>query len=352
MIKRKYAGTWTALITPFKKDGSLDEEALRGLVRRQAEAGVTGVVPVGTTGESPTTTAEEDERIFTIVVEEARKIAEVGGMVAGGLSKGGGDGMSGRLLVMAGTGSNCTREAIKHTQAAKRAGADACLVVSPYYNKPTPKGLKLHFNAVADLGLPVIVYNIKGRTGINIDTDTLMEIAAHPMIAGVKEASGDLAQMKEVLRGRDELEGGEDGGGGRGGREFAVLCGDDGLTLELMKMRPEGESVGEDLNFSENARSWGGDGVISVASNLIPAEVAKMVGLAAEGKFEEAGVLNEKLMRLFKEIFVETNPIPVKYIASRMGLCELSYRLPMCEPSAKAVMVLEEMMKAYGLSKN
>lgn len=336
MTKRKYAGTWTALITPFKKDpskagqdGSVDEDALRGLVRRQAEAGVTGVVPVGTTGESPTTTAKEDERIFAIVVEEAKKIAGSGGR---------------KIMVMAGTGSNCTREAIEHTQAAKRAGADLCLVVSPYYNKPTPNGLKLHFKAVADLGLPVIVYNIKGRTGINIDTDTLMEIAAHPMIAGVKEASGDLAQMKEVLERREELE------GGAGGREFAVLCGDDGLTLELMKMRPEGESVGEDLNFSENARSWGGDGVISVASNLIPAEVAKMVGLAAEGKFEEAGVLNGELTRLFKEIFVETNPIPVKYIASRMGLCELSYRLPMCEPSEKAEAVLEELMKAYGLA--
>lgn len=349
MTKRKYAGTWTALITPFKKDPScsVDEESLRGLVRRQAEAGVTGVVPIGTTGESPTTTAEEDERIFTIVVEEARKIAENGGR---------------KIMVMAGTGSNCTREAIKHTEAAKRAGADACLVVTPYYNKPTPKGLKLHFKAVADLGLPVIVYNIKGRTGINIDTDTLMEIAAHPMVAGVKEASGDLAQMKEVLRRREELEGGKkaalnevaDGsgmaGGESGGREFAVLCGDDGLTLELMKMRPEGASIGEDLNFSENARSWGGDGVISVASNLVPGEVAKMVGLAAEGKFEEAGVLNEKLTRLFKEIFVETNPIPVKYIASRMGLCELSYRLPMCEPSEKAVAVLEELMKVYGLA--
>lgn len=317
MTKRKYAGTWTALITPFKKDPScsVDEESLRGLVRRQAEAGVTGVVPVGTTGESPTTTAEEDERIFTIVVDEAKKIAESGGR---------------KIMVMAGTGSNCTREAVEHTQAAKRAGVDLCLVVSPYYNKPTPNGLKLHFKAVADLGLPVIVYNIKGRTGINIDTGTLMEIAAHPMIAGVKEASGDLAQMREVLKRRDELEGG--GGGGGGGREFAVLCGDDGLTLELMEM--------------------GGDGVISVASNLVPGEVSKMVGLAAEGKFEEAGVLNGELMRLFKEIFVETNPIPVKYIASRMGLCELSYRLPMCEPSEKAVTVLEEMMKAYGLSKN
>lgn len=317
MTKRKYAGTWTALITPFKKDGSLDEDALRKIVRRQAENGVAGVVPVGTTGESPTTTADEDERIFKIVVDEVKKIAEGGGP---------------KIMVIAGTGSNCTREAIEHTEAAKRAGVDACLVVTPYYNKPTPKGLKLHFKAVADLGLPVVVYNIKGRTGINIDTDTLMEIAAHPMIVGVKEASGDLAQMKEVLVRRDELEGDGRGGelaGSSGGREFAVLCGDDGLTLELIKM--------------------GGDGVVSVASNLMPAEVSQMVDLALDGKFEEAGVLNEKLARLFKDIFVETNPIPVKYIASRMGLCELKYRLPMCEPGEKAVAVLEETTKFYGL---
>lgn len=296
MTKRKYAGTWTALITPFKKDGSLDEAALRKLVQRQIENGVTGVVPCGTTGESPTTTHEEDRRIFEIVVEEAR----------------------GKIMVMAGTGSNCTRDAVEYTQAAKEVGADCCLVVSPYYNKPTPKGLKLHYKAIADVGLPVIVYNIKGRTGINIDTDTLMEIAQHPMVVGVKEASGDLAQMKDVIARREAL-----------GKEFTVLCGDDSLTLELVKM--------------------GGDGVISVASNLMPGKVAEMVEYALDGNFEEAGKLNENLARLFKEIFVETNPIPVKYIASRIGLCELAYRLPMCEPGEKGVVVLEETMRSYGL---
>ena len=332
MTKRKYSGTWTALITPFKKDGhaqtmggqsrgaqdgdatsrevqwqsSLDEAALRKLVQRQIENGVTGVVPCGTTGESPTTTHEEDARIFEIVVEEARKSAAVG---------------CPKIMVMAGTGSNCTRDAVEYTKMAKKAGVDCCLVVSPYYNKPTPKGLKLHFKAIADVGLPVIVYNIKGRTGINIDTDTLMDIAAHPMVAGVKEASGDLNQMKEVIGRREALE--------KDDREFAVLCGDDGLTLELVKM--------------------GGDGVISVASNLMPDKVAEMVEYALDGNFEEAGKLNERLARLFKEIFVETNPIPVKYIASRMGLCELAYRLPMCEPGEKAVEVLEETMRSYGL---
>lgn len=316
MTKRKYAGTWTALITPFKKDpskggsGSLDEAALRKLVQRQIENGVTGVVPCGTTGESPTTTHEEDRRIFEIVVEEVKKSAANGGP---------------KIMVMAGTGSNCTRDAVEYTQAAKEAGADCCLVVSPYYNKPTPKGLKLHYKAIADVGLPVIVYNIKGRTGINIDTDTLMEIAQHPMVVGVKEASGDLNQMKEVLERRGELE----GEWASPMMEFTVLCGDDSLTLELVKM--------------------GGDGVISVASNLMPGKVAEMVEYALDGNFEEAGKLNENLARLFKEIFVETNPIPVKYIASRMGLCELAYRLPMCEPGEKGVEVLEEMMRSYGL---
>ncbi|MEK7085853.1 MAG: 4-hydroxy-tetrahydrodipicolinate synthase [Patescibacteria group bacterium] len=310
MTKRKYAGTWTALITPFKKDGELDEDALRKLVRRQAANGITGVVPVGTTGESPTTTAQEDENIFKIVVDEARKIADGGG---GHASR-----QAGKIMVMAGTGSNCTEEAVEYTETAKRAGVDCCLVVTPYYNKPTPKGLKLHFKAVADVGLPVIVYNIKGRTGINIDTDTLMEIAAHPMVVGVKEASGDLAQMRDVIARRAGLE-----------KEFTVLSGDDGLTLELIKM--------------------GGDGVVSVASNLMPKEVSGMVDLALNGKFEEAAAANEGLTRLFKDIFVETNPIPVKYIASRMGLCELSYRLPMCEPSEKAAAALEETIKFYRL---
>ncbi len=294
MSKRKYAGTWTAIITPFHEDGSLDEGALRKIVQRQIENGVTGVVPVGTTGESPTTSAAEDARIFEIVVEEA----------------------AGKIMVMAGTGSNCTREAVEHTEAAKRAGADCCLVVTPYYNKPTQEGIYQHFMAVAEVGLPVIVYNIKGRTGVNIETDTLMEIAEHPMVVGVKEASGDLAQMKEVLDRRSD--------------DFTVLSGDDGLTLELIKM--------------------GGDGVVSVASNLVPAKVSEMVEYALVGNFEEASKINEYLSALFSEIFVETNPIPVKYIASRMGLCELKYRLPMCEPSEKARAVLEETIRNYNLA--
>ena len=293
MDKRKYAGTWTALITPFKSDGSLDEDALRTLVRRQVDGGVTGIVPVGTTGESPTTTDEEDKRIFKIVVEAA----------AGG------------VMVMAGTGSNCTRDAVKYTKNAKEAGVDCCLVVAPYYNKPTVDGLKRHYKSIADVGLPVIVYNIKGRTGINIETDTLMEIAQHEMVVGVKEASGDLAQMKEVIARRPE--------------DFTVLSGDDGLTVDLIKE--------------------GGDGVVSVASNILPGKVSEMVEYALDGNMEEAEKINKYLAPMFKDLFVETNPIPAKYIASKMGLCELAFRLPMCEPSSDGKKVVDELINNYNL---
>lgn len=300
MDRQKYAGTWTALITPFKNDQSLDEAALRTLVQRQIENGVTGVVPVGTTGESPTTTDEEDKRIFEIVVEEARK---------------GGDAAGRKIYVMAGTGSNCTKDAVKYTKVAKEAGADLCLVVSPYYNKPTPAGLILHFNAVADVGLPVIVYNIKGRTGVNITTDTLMEIAKHKMVVGVKEASGDIEQMKEVIARRPS--------------DFAVLSGDDGMTLQLIEA--------------------GGDGVISVASNIMPDKVSEMVEYALDGNVEEAKKIGAHLEKLFKDIFIETNPVPVKYCVHKMGLCELVYRLPMCPPSEKNMGVLDETLRTYGL---
>ena len=290
---RTYAGTWTAIITPFQEDGSLDEAAFRKLIQRQIENGVTGIVPVGTTGESPTTTMEEDYRLFEIAAEEA------------------GD----SIMVMAGTGSNCTRDAVKYTENAKKAGADCCLVVSPYYNKPTQAGMLAHFNAVADVGLPVIVYNIKGRTGINIGTDTLMQIAKHEMVVGVKEASGDINQMKEVLEKRPE--------------DFIVLSGDDGLTLELIKM--------------------GGDGVVSVASNVVPDKIAEMVDYALGGNFEEAEKINEYLSEMFSDLFVETNPIPVKYVVSKLGLCKPRYRMPLCDPSKDAQKVLDELINNYNL---
>lgn len=295
MTPRTYAGTWTALITPFTKDGALDEAALRLLVQKQIAGGVTGIVPVGTTGESPTTTAQEDRRIIEIAVEES----------------------AGRVHVMAGTGSNCTREAVEYTRAAKEAGATSCLVVAPYYNKPTPEGLKQHYAAVAAVGLPVIVYNIKGRTGINIDTDTLMDMAKNPLIVGVKEASGDISQMKEVIARRPE--------------NFTILSGDDGMTLELMRA--------------------GGDGVISVASNIAPKQVAELVSLCATGTWTEAEKANAALASLFEKLFVESNPIPVKYCASRMGLCELAYRLPLCPPTEASRGILDALIEEYSFLK-
>lgn len=293
MKSRAYAGTWTAIITPFAADGSLDEAALRRIVRAQIEGGVTGIVPVGTTGESPTTTGAEDYRTIEIVVEE----------------------VSGSALVMAGTGSNSTHEAVEYTEMAKKAGADACLVVAPYYNKPTPAGLKLHYAAVAEVGLPVIVYNIKGRTAINIETDTLMEIAQNPMIVGVKEASGDIEQMKDVIARRPE--------------GFTVLSGDDAMTVLLMQA--------------------GGDGVISVASNIAPREVSEMVRLAAAGKWDDAKSANAHLKEMFDTLFIESNPVPVKYCLARMGICELVYRLPMCPPTEDSKAILDDMLRAYKL---
>ncbi len=293
MTKQTYAGTWTALITPFKEDGSIDEKAWRNLIKIQIKNGVTGILPLGTTGESPTISQEEREILLKTAVEEAKN----------------------KIMVMAGTGSNCTKKTIENTEMAKKLGVDLCLVITPYYNKPTPKGQILHFQAVAEIGLPVMVYNIKGRTGVNIGTETLMKIAEHPMIVGVKEASGDLAQMKEVLASRPN--------------DFSVLSGDDGMILDLIQA--------------------GGDGTISVASNVVPDKIAEMVDYALGDNFEEAEKINEKFLEMFDKLFVETNPIPVKYCLSKMGLCEMKYRLPMCEPEAQNQKVLDEMLYNYNL---
>ena len=290
---RKYSGAWTALITPFTSDKKVDEQALRNLIRLQKKGGVKGIVPVGTTGESPTIHDDEQEKIFKICVEEA----------------------NGEIMVMAGTGSNSTEHTVKNTMVAKACGVDACLVVCPYYNKPTQEGLRQHFLEIAKVGIPIIVYNIKGRTGINMETSTLMELAKNKMIVGVKEASGDLTQIADVINKRPE--------------DFTVLSGDDGITCEVIKL--------------------GGDGVISVASNIIPAKISEMVSLGLEEKHEEASQINNTLADLFKKIFIETNPIPIKYLAHKIGLCELSYRLPMVEPEASSKEILDELLVNYKL---
>ena len=280
-----FQGVYTALITPFNKDGSLDVPALKDFVEFQITEGIAGLVPVGTTGESPTVTHDENVKVVQIVVEQAKK----------------------RVPVIAGTGSNSTAEAINMTMRAKEVGADATMQVTPYYNKPSQEGLYRHFTAVADAaGLPLLVYNIAGRTAKNIENDTMLRLAAHPKIVAVKEASGDMAQVMDLCR--------------RKPADFAVLSGDDNLGLPIIAL--------------------GGKGIVSVASNIIPGKMVKLVKLCLESKMEEARELHYELLHFFKTLFIETNPIPVKYAASLMGKCTDTYRLPMCEmtDAQKAVM--------------
>lgn len=271
-----FSGTYTALITPFKGDESVDEDALRKLVDAQIDGGVDGLVPMGTTGESPTVSHEENLRVIEIVVDQAK----------------------GRVPVIAGTGSNSTAEAIQMTSRAEELGANASLQVAPYYNKPNQEGFYRHFTAIGDaVDLPMVVYNIPGRTGKNIETDTLMRLAEHPNIVAVKEASGSIPQMMEVAA--------------RKPKDFDLLSGDDNLAFPLVAL--------------------GGGGVVSVASNAAPGLVSKMIKLALDGKLEKARSEHYRLMPLFKMVFFDTNPIPIKYAMSLLGYCEEVYRLPLCE---------------------
>ncbi len=289
-----YKGVYTALITPFNRDGSVDREALKDLVEFQISEGISGLVPVGTTGESPTVSHDENVDIVRIVVEQAKK----------------------RVPVIAGTGSNCTDEAVGMTRRARDIGADATLQVAPYYNKPSSEGFYRHFTAIADQGgLPVIVYNIPGRTGKNIDNDTMLRLAAHPGIAAVKEASGDLAQVMDLYRRKPE--------------SFDILSGDDNLGLPIIAL--------------------GGTGIISVASNIIPGQMEKLVKLANDGDFARARELHYQLLPLFKTLFIETNPIPVKYGVSLLGKCREIYRLPMWPMEEEKKRQMKKVLEDLGL---
>ena len=271
-----FKGVYTALITPFKEDGSVDEDALEKIVNFQIKNGITGLVPCGTTGESPTLNHEEHERVVELVVEFS----------------------DGRVPVIAGTGSNSTQEAISLTRHAAESGADASLQVAPYYNKPTQEGFYRHFKKIADeVDMPLIVYNIPGRTGANIETATLMRLAQHKNIVGVKEASGSLPQMMDIIAQKPD--------------KFNVLSGDDNLTLPLIAV--------------------GGTGVISVAGNLIPSEMSEFVNAALDGNYDKARKHHYELMPLFKALFIETNPIPIKASMAMRGFCKEVYRLPICE---------------------
>jgi 4-hydroxy-tetrahydrodipicolinate synthase len=276
-MRRLWTGCGTALVTPFNRDGSVDQAGVRRLAKRQIDAGIHFLVPCGTTGESPTLSDEERFRVVELVVEEA----------------------GGKVPVLAGAGGYDTREVIRSAQQMKRLGAAGILSVTPYYNKPTQEGLFQHYSAIAgEAGLPIIVYNVPGRTGCNVDVGTLVRLSQVPNIAGVKEASGNVSQMCEICRAVPE--------------SFIVLSGDDALTLPLMAV--------------------GGHGIISVISNEAPAEMARMVGLAAGGDFNAARRIHHQLMPLMSANFVESNPIPVKAAMAAMGLLEEVYRLPMVPP--------------------
>lgn len=273
-----FRGVYTALVTPFASDGSIDEPRLRDLVDAQIAGGVDGIVPVGTTGESPTVTHEENIRIVEIVVEQSNN----------------------RVPVIAGTGSNSTAEAIDMTIRAGEVGATATLQVTPYYNKPSQEGLYRHFSTIADRGgLPVIVYNIPGRTARNVENETMIRLAGHDNIVGVKEASGSMAQVMELVHSRPD--------------GFCVLSGDDNLTLPIVML--------------------GGDGVISVAGNVAPDRMKALVEEALAGNAQRARTLHYELLPLFRAMFLDTNPIPVKYALAALGRMEEVYRLPMCELS-------------------
>jgi len=288
-----FKGAIVAIITPFK-NGQVDEEALRKLIEFQIENGTSGIVPCGTTGESATLTHEEHDRVIEITIDAVKK----------------------RIPVIAGTGSNSTAEALRLTKHACEAGADGALVVCPYYNRPTQEGLYQHYKAIAEeVPLPIVVYNIPGRTGVNLNPDTLARLAKIPNIVGVKEAAGSIKQMSDII--------------GLCDPDFDVLSGDDAFTLPLLAL--------------------GGKGIISVISNVAPADMAEMVSAFEAGDLEKARRLHYKMIPLIDSLFVETNPVPVKAALSMMGMIEYELRLPLCKLTQGSYDRLKKAMIDYGL---
>ncbi len=279
MSTLRLRGALTALVTPFTATGAIDESAVIRLVERQIDAGIDGLVPVGTTGESPTLTADEDARVIELTVETVRR-----------------RGLAGRIPVVAGTGSNDTRSTITYTRRAAELGADAALVVSPYYNKPDQRMLEAHYRAVADEGgLPVVVYNVPGRTGSNVNADTTLRLAEHERIIAVKEASANLEQIMTISRDRPD--------------GFSILSGDDSWALPIMGV--------------------GGDGVISVASNEIPETMVALCAAALAGDWNTARAIHERHLDLFRINFITSNPVPVKAALAEMGLISDGLRQPL-----------------------
>lgn len=301
-----FRGAMTALITPMNADGSVDYEGFRQNVKFQLKQGINGLVPLGTTAETPTldeTPGAEEDKIISIVMEEVRSFEKAEGK---------------KIPIILGAGSNNTKDAVKYCERAKRVGADAALVVTPYYNKPSKEGIFRHFEAVSKVGVPIVVYNIQGRTGINIPTDVLVRIAELPNIVGVKEASGSIAKQMDVIAQIKSKK-----------PDFAVLSGDDSLTLPLI--------------------AAGGDGLISVLSNLAPAIVTEMVTKALDGNFEEARKIHYRLLPMFKAETVDGNPTSIKYAMNCKKLPAGAVRLPLVEVNPEAKKVIESALKECNL---
>ena len=289
----KIFGTITALVTPFAKDGSVDYGALKALVEEQTAAGIEGICSVGTSGESPTLSHDEHHKVIAKTIEFA----------------------AGRAKIIAGTGANSTAEALSLTRSAiANGGADACLQVTPYYNKPNAEGLYRHFMTVADLGLPVILYNVPGRAGKEIPLDVVVRLAKHPNVIAIKEAAGSVDRVSAI---KSLLP------------DFTVLSGDDSLTLPMM--------------------SVGAEGVISVASNVIPKEMGDMVRLALEGRFVEARAYHAKYYRLFHDLFIDVNPVMVKEALALQKKIERVFRLPLCETDDAKLVQMKATLTALGL---
>jgi 4-hydroxy-tetrahydrodipicolinate synthase len=295
-MSQTFQGSFVAMVTPFR-NGKVDEAKLRELVELHVANGTDGLIPCGTTGESPSLNHDEHRRVVEIVVEAAR----------------------GRIRVVAGTGSNSTAEAIDLTKHAERAGAAGALVVNPYYNKPTQEGLYRHFRAVAEsVAIPILVYNIQSRTAVNVETDTMARLARDVRnIVGVKEASGSLDQMSQVIAAC--------------GPDFSVLSGDDNITLPLLAI--------------------GGSGVVSVIANIVPRETADLVHAALDGDWKRARDLHYRLFPLARAAFLETNPIPIKEAMAMAGMIEPEFRLPMCRMSDANREKLRAILKSYALVK-
>jgi 4-hydroxy-tetrahydrodipicolinate synthase len=289
-----FTGTYTAIVTPFK-DGEIDENAFARLIKEQIKGGVDGIVPVGTTGESPTVDYDEHIEVIALAVTFA----------------------AGKIKVLAGTGANSTSEAVYLTRAAEKTGADGSLQVAPYYNKPTQEGLFQHFRAIArQTKLPIMLYSVPSRCGVEIGVETISRLAAEcKNIVGIKESGGDPERISQI---RMAL-----------GPRFNILSGEDALTLSYMAV--------------------GADGVISVASNVAPRAVSQMVNAFAAGQLKKAQALHEELYPLFRDLFIETNPGPVKAALAMMGIIEEEYRLPLVPMNAKNRAVLRQTLRGCGL---